>query len=329
MRWLALLPFLLACGAGSADDARFIRDFRERAQPLACTPAAVGDSLGTVAELSARAEGGLLAVFPDDRLVLALNDELVPQRTIVFDADGPRGVATPISAVVLNGILHVIDRQRPLIRRFRQDGTPLSAVELDFLPLHLASAGGRILITPAVVGRYPASLLFVLDRETAEPIDIPVRDFANVAVKMLGNMTATAALGDRLLVAHQFMTPRAYVWRYGSRPEQRPIPLPAELERSVGYVPPLPLDEAALEPVLTVALAASADPVARRFILLTRTGGKRNGHFEKALIRTDSALNFLDAFLLAQNAGHFAYLPRRRVGVLIDDEGRWFTCPLP
>ena len=205
----------------------------------------------------------------------------------------------------------------------------LPDVRLDFVPARVTSVGSTVVIIPFAMGRYAQSLLYVLDGDVVVPQKIQPQEFANVSVMMLANALSVAELDGRLLLAHQFMMPRAYLWRPGATPAVRAVPLPREVMNSIGYVPPLPLDSAALRPLLAVAVSLAADVSKHRFVFLTRSGRMINGRFEKVLVRTDSALNHLDSFRLPISAGHLALLDAGRTAVLVDEDGGWHTCPLP
>ncbi|MGQ0814139.1 MAG: hypothetical protein ACT4O1_06700 [Gemmatimonadota bacterium] len=328
MRKLALpLILLLACGDDDAPRVQLLDGIPAKAR-LACSIADISISGLAVRELGSGADGRLLALLDDDRRVVLLDDQLNTRWSFRFDKEGPKGVAIPTSAVLIDSTLYVVDRQLPRIRRFTVGGTVLSDVELDFVPLRLVNVADRLAIIPAVLGRYPPWLLYVLEGDTAVPQPIQPFDDANVSIKMLGNMMSTAVLNDQLLLVHQYLTPRAYLWRQGSQPRPVTVSLPREFRRSIGYLPPVPLDEAALEPVLAIALAAAADPISNEFLVLMRSGRKLNQHYEKALFRTDAQFNYIDAARLPMNAGHLAVISSRDLAVLIDEEGGWYTCPL-
>ncbi len=324
-----LLLLLVACGNSESNGVRFVHGLADRSPRLACKDALTANRGEAVAELKSLTGAKLLAIFPDARRIDILDSDLNAASTLVFDTDGPWGVRIPTSAALIDSVLFVVDRQKPLLRRFTLSGRVLPDVHLNFVPLTIAAVGRRLAITPAVFGRSPGQLLYQLREGQAVSLGIAPWDAANVSVKLIGNMVSMAVLDGKLFIAHQFLTPRAYLWQPDSRPHRVRLPLPEGVRAAVGYVPPLPLDEAAMKPVLVGALAATADPVRKHFLFLTRSGSMLGAHFEKLLIRTDPELNLVDAFRLPVNAGHVALLPERDQVVVIDEEGSWFTCRLP
>lgn len=329
MRGFALLLLALAgCFISDGPQAQLI-------DGLPSKPLLNCDSVGLLAggipvrELTTMRDSRLLVIPDVGREVQLLNGRLDMEWSFEFDRDGPKGVTIPTSAVLIDSVLYVIDRQIPRIRRFTLGGAVLSDIELDFIPLRLADVAGTLVVIPAVIGRYPPSLLYIMQGDTAVSQHVVPFDDANASIKMLGNVVAPAVLNDRLLMVHQFLTPRAYLWSAGSGTRTLQPPVAREFKGSIGYLPPIPLDESAMEPVLAVALAAAALPASEQFAVLVRSGGKIGERFEKAIVFTDAELNYTDAVRLPMNAGHLAVLHDSDRLVLVDEEGQWHTCPMP
>lgn len=282
-----------------------------------------------VRELATMADGRLLVTLETGREVLLFNTRLEKEASFVFDPAGPRGVAIPLSAALIDSVLYVVDVQMPKIRRFTLSGAVLSDIALDFVPQRLVDVDGTLAVIPAVIGRYPSSLLYTIQGDKAITQRIAPFDDPNASIKMLGNLLAVAVLGDQLLLVNQYLTPRAYLWSPATGTRALEAPVAREFKESIGYIPPIPLDESALEPVLAVALSAASHPARDQFAVLLRSGAKIGERFEKAVVITDAELNYLDAVRLPMNAGHLAILRDSDRLVLVDEEGQWHTCPLP
>jgi hypothetical protein len=329
MRTLALLLVLTsACNWQGRSRIRYVRGLAEHATSLQCLVAPAPFADQDVAELKAFGTDQLIAVVPGQRRVALIDDSLRVAWSMVFDSVGSQALNVPISATILDSVLYVVDRQKRVLRRFALNGAALTDIPLDFLPVQVNASGGKLFVTPAVLGRYPGSLLYVLRGTTPVAQPVKPRAYSAVSVGMLGNATAVAGLRDEVLILHQFITPRAYIWRDGAV-HRVPVPLATEFRRRVGYVPPLPLDEQALRPMLVVALAAAADSARAKYMLLVRSGRMQRGRYEKALLETDDGLRVNRAFLLPVNAGTFALLASRRTAIALDEENKWYQCPLP
>jgi hypothetical protein len=276
----------------------------EHAPLHACVQNAV-DLPGSATELSRAGDSAVVALFKDARAVLQLDDQLRVLRRVELAQHGPHGVEDPVSVLVRADSLFIADAEGQRIGVFDWSGARQRAI----------------------IGRFPGTLLFRLAEDTVIRREVGPVEFADLTVKALGNRVKLLPMRDGLIILHQFFTPRA---RYLSAGGQRElaVPLAAGLRKAIGYVPPLPLNDEALQPALVVANdAALAEN--NQLLLLARTGRTRGDHFEKAILRTDSLLHFLSAYRLTASPGLMAYLPRTRTVVLVDEEDRWFTCPLP
>lgn len=327
MRKLALLLFFGACGSGAPAPAPQFLAGLDKAVRIHCTPF-VSETLGfRVSEIKTENDH-LLVTYQEERRVVILDDSLHVRRLFQFDKEGPRGVRLPASAAIQDSVLYVVDRPLPRLKRFTLAGVPLEDLRLQFSPVRIAAVRDELAIIPMVYGRYPESLLFSYAHDRIVSLQVRPVDYPDLTLKMLANIQATAVLDAELLMMHQFMVPRGYRWRPGSAPIAVGALLPQEVRKSVGYVPPLPLDEQAMKPVLAVAIDVAADKAGKRFVILTRSGRQLGSHSEKVLIRTTPDLRFTDAFLLPVNAGHLALVDSGRTAVVIDEEDAWFTCPL-
>lgn len=328
-REIALLTLTLtACANAPESTVDFVRLDASNTTPATCSEVNTPMTGATLAQLAAVSSDRIIAVFPEERQVALLDDSLHVVWTRTFDSVGPRGVAEPIGSALLDSVLFVIDQQRPVLRRFDPDGEPLATINLNFVPAAIAVAAGKLLVIPAVIGRFPTSLLYILEGDSLRAARITPANFDNVSVKMLGNLLAIAPSSRGAVLIHQFLTPRAYEWAPNEPIRTLALPLPAAARRSVGYVPPVPLDSAALHPALVAAIAAARDDRQNGYVILTRSGKKLRTASEKVLLLTDSMLQFRAARSLPVNAGHLAMLSRRNAAVVVDEEGRWHTCSM-
>jgi hypothetical protein len=328
MPYLVLLLLLVLCSCRDQPPVApvFVRGI-ERAPLLACVERDGTDMPGSATELSRAGDSAVVALFADARAVLLLNDSLETLRRVEFPKDGPHGISDPSSVVAQGDSLLMADAEGQQLLVFDWAGLRRSAIETDFAPLHIVGVGDRIAVAPAVVGRFPGTLLFTLHNGSITRAEVGVVDFPDLTTKALGNRVKLLPVRGGLVVLHQFFTPRAlHVNDNGQR--SLPVPLASALQRAIGYVPPLPLNDEALRPALVVANdAASAGN--NELLLLVRTGRAAGDRFEKAIMRTDSMLKFISAHRLPVSPGLMTYLPRTRTAVLVDEEDRWYTCPLP
>lgn len=317
-----------ACANAPETSVKFVDLDGSNTYPSQCTQVPAPTAGSTVTQLSTIDNDRLLAVFPDERQVMLLDDSLRVVWTRVFDKAGPRGVAVPSGAALIDSILFVIDQQQPVLKRFDARGDPMSSIRLSFVPNAIVKAGGTLLIAPAVIGRYPSSLLYRLEGDSVRAERIAPESFDNVSVKMLGNMLAMIPMSRGAILIHQFLTPKAYDWSPDEPIRSLTVPLPQGVRDAVGYVPPVPLDSASLYPALVVAIAAAPDARRNGAVILTRSGKKAGKSSEKVLLLTDSMLNFESARSLPVNAGHLAVLSRHHTAIVVDEEGNWFRCGL-
>jgi hypothetical protein len=282
---------------------------------------------GAATELSRSGDSAVVALFGEARTILLLDDSLTVLRRLVLTRDGPDGVHDPVSIIERGDSLIIAEAEGQRLSVFDWSGVRRHSAETDFAPLQIVTAGDRIAIAPAVVGRFPGTLLFNWRDGRIQREAVGVVEFPDLTTKALGNRVRLLPVHDGLIVLHQFFTPRAlHITDSGLR--TLAVPLARPLKAAIGYVPPLPLNDEALRPALVVANdAAVADD--RELLLLVRTGRRTGDRFEKAIMRTDHSLNFISAHRLPVSPGLLTYLPRSRTAVLVDEEDRWFTCPLP
>lgn len=323
---LLLLLFLWAC-RDQRTEAPLLVDDVERAPVLACTERAGLHMPGSVTELSRSGDTAVTALFADARTILQFDESLRVLRRLELAPDGPHGIADPVSVITANDSLLIADAEGEQLVVFDWSGVKRRSIATEFAPLHIVETQSGVAIAPAVVGRFPGTLLFTLRHGQVRREEVGVLDFPDLTTKALGNRVRLLPAGNSLILLHQFFTPRAVLVGEGGQRALR-VPLARALRSGIGYVPPLPLNDEALKPALVVANDAA--PAERgELLLLVRTGRTAGDRFEKAIMRTDSLLNFIAAYRLPVSPGLMTYVPRTRTALLVDEEDRWFTCRLP
>lgn len=323
---LLLLLFLGAC-RDQRTEAPLLVDHVERAPVLACTERDGLHMPGSATELSRSGDTAVTALFADARTILQLDESLRVLRRLELAADGPHGIADPVSVITSNDSLLIADAEGEQLVVFDWSGGKRRSIPTEFAPLHIVETPSGVAIAPAVVGRFPGTLLFLLRHGQVRREEVSVLEFPDLTTKALGNRVRLLPAGNHLILLHQFFTPRAVLVGESGQRALR-VPLARALRSAIGYVPPLPLNDEALKPALVVANDAA--PAERgELLLLVRTGRAAGDRFEKAIMRTDSLLNFKAAYRLPVSPGLMTYVPRTRTAVLVDEEDRWYTCRLP
>ncbi|NIU79416.1 MAG: hypothetical protein GWN71_39500 [Gammaproteobacteria bacterium] len=80
--------------------------------------------------------------------------------------------------------------------------------------------------------------------------------------------------------------------------------------------------------MLVPGMALGVDPLRGYVHLMTRSGRLIDGRPQRAILRLDDRLRFLEGFTLDVPAGRMVYLARREIALVIDDEDRFHACPL-
>jgi hypothetical protein len=323
---LLLLPGLFACDRSAAPEPVFI-DGIDSAPLLACTEHDGTMMPGSPLELATLNDTVVAALFADARTFVLLDSSLTELRRVEFAKDGPNGVLDPASVLIHGDSLYVADAKGERVTVLDWNGRAGRSVRTEFTPLQVIRHGDDVAVVPAVIGRFPGTLLFDLRGNNLVRRTVPVVDFPDLTTKALGNRVKLLALGDELLLLHQFFTPRALRIADGLPRELR-VPLPNAARRAIGYRPPLPLNDEALRPALVVANDAVVTE-RNEILMLVRSGRSKGDRFEKAIMRTDSLLNYLTAYRLPVGAGLLGYFPRNRLALVVDEEDQWHTCVLP
>lgn len=323
---LLLLVVLCACGEPPQVQTAFI-DGVETAPLLECTALDGANMPGSPIELSAIGDTAIAALFDDARTLLLLDSRLRVLRRVDFARAGPNAALAPASVAIHADSLFIADAKGERIIVFDWLGRAARTIRTDFAPVQIVRRADGFAVVPAVVGRFPGTLLFELRAGGVIRRDVAVVDFPDLTTKALGNRVKLLAVGDRLLLLHQFFTPRALLIGEHGQNLLR-VPLPAGARKAVGYVPPLPLNDEALRPALVVANDAAVTEK-KEILMLVRSGRQRGDGFEKAIMRADSALNFVAAYRLPVGAGLLGYVAREHAVVVVDDDDQWHRCTLP
>lgn len=330
-RSLSLVLLGAACVGDDGPAPVFVADFRERSQQVHCEAApTVAAGEASVGEVVTVSDTSFLILYPLERRVTLYGPDLAPRWSLTFAEEGPLGVVGPQSvALVGDSLLYVADRPRMVLRVMDRSGADRGTIPVGFPPQRVAASGSVVLIAPLVFGAEPASLLYSLEGGRIREHEVPVTRFADFTVNAFGNLVALAPYaGERVIVAHQFLVPTAYLVS-SAGVDRRALPLPAEVRKAVGWVPPMPFREEAFGRIATPVLAAAAERRTGDFLYLTRTGHRQNGVFEKAIVRVDRELRYRRSYVLDVNAGHLAYLAEEGVSVIVDEEDRGYRCLTP
>ena len=329
---LVALGTVLAPGCTDADAADFalIDDFLAGSTAVTCE--AVTLEPGPAAEeIRLVSDSTWIVLDGTGRELFEFDDALRLRGRLAIPRRGPGSAEQPVSVAALGDTAWAIaDRARLRVVVLSRTGEEVAAVPLDFMPHSLESTpGGELLLTAVPVGTRPPTLLVRYDWASFQPLPVPRRSYPDMTVSALGNTALVETLPDgAALVVHQFLAPRAF--RVGTGPpEPLRAPTPDATRDQIDYVPTAPVTEDQLPRTLTPALAMSVDPGSGEVYLLTRSGRTRNGRPERAVLRLAGDLGFTAGFTLDVHAVGLVYLPRREAAIVVDDEDRFFLCPLP
>lgn len=331
---LLLLVVLTGCAAGEPETPIFIDDFTTRSSALACEPVPILNSRNaSIGNVVTSGDTSFLVLYDEELEVAVVGPDLEVKHRIALEEDGPAGVRMPKGVALLrDSILVVADQLGTKLQRLDLRGKDLGAVDLDFAPQGLSLAGGRLLITPFVIGNYPKTLLFALDQEDrAEPLPVTTARYRDGLVNTFANTAHVATFPDgRIVVTHLLMIPFAQVLTLDSTsPARFPLPLPDGVRERYGWVPTRTVTEDDSEKLLFPVIASAADSRTGDLIYLTKTGRANGAGSEKALIRVDRDLRYLRSYLLDVNATRLAYLPGQELALIATPNDEWYRCHVP
>lgn len=326
----SLVVFSLACAASDADQPVVVSEFVEGSEPIRCTQIEELPASLPVGDVQIAGDSLLLILYSQEREVVLYGTDLVPRHTIPFAEVGPGGVASPVAAALLqDSLIYIADRARQQLKLLDREGEDLGNLSLDFAPDRLLATGDRLYVTPIVMGSTPASLLHVVEAGSLRTLNVPTMQYADLTVNGLGNMVeieATAAEG--ILLAHRFLEPTAYLIADAGEGnvERRTIPIPDRMRANVGRIPSVPITEDQLSDIATPVIALASDRATGDMLYLTRSGRSLSDYSEKAIVRVDDELGYLESYLLDVNATNLAHFAGSDESLVVDDEDRWYKC---
>lgn len=331
MRKSILLLLLLTACSGDGEEATYhlVPDFADRATPVTCAPADLGEV--AIEELRAATDTSFIVLDAAQRRVTEFSDDLRPMWSLEYDEYGPAAVDRPVSAALLaDSAVAIVARGGLKLVILGRDGRLIHAERLDFVPHAVAATGDELLITAVPMGGSPGSLLFRFSGGAMEEVAVPPREYADMLVAALGNQAAVETLADGdALVVHRILAPRAFrVAADRATIASVPVPTPDATAERIPFVPRAPVTTAQAGDMLVPALAMSVDRRRDEAYLLTRSGREVDGRWQRAILRADEHLGFLGAYTLDPMAVHMAILSRRRAAVVGDDLDRIYLCPL-
>lgn len=236
-------------------------------------------------------------------------------------------VQDPVDAWLLRDTLVVADGPGRALH-VRAWGDSVGAFErmtLPFTPHALVPVGPALGIIP-LGGR--ESLLFVREDEQLRALPLPPPAFEDPRLRILaGALEATALDRGRAVLAHPLLVPSLYLVDEGTV-VRYPAPIPDGESRAVGRIPRPPFDEDDMMGLLAPALDLSPSG-ANSILVLTRSGGRREGFREKALLEVQvPAMRWAGAVRLPVNAVLLGPGDGTEVRIM-DDAGRWHRCGAP
>jgi hypothetical protein len=328
---LLLLPLLAGCG-GEPDPMTYvvIDDFVAGATPVHCEPVSLEWDPSPV-ELRLASDSTWTVLDELQRQIVQYDDALRVVRRLELPAAGPGSAPRPVSlarlgdsawAVAVRGGLRIVilsDR-----------GAELGSIPLDFLPHSLeALPTGDLLLTALPLGDRPPTLVVRWDGVGFTPLAVPRRSYTDMTVNALGNSALLEVMpGGEVLVMHQFLEPRAF--RIGPADLVSPLtpPTPDGTREAIPYVPSSPITEAQMPLTLLPAMAMTVDPGSGDVFVLTRSGRTLGSRPERAVLRLDRELAFIEGFLLDVAPSSMVVLPRTRTAVVVDEADAFYACPL-
>lgn len=331
LRSLSLSGGLLwGCGGGGGSGPSFVSDFVGRSEAASCEAVGPpGGALRSVASVRAAGDSALVVLHDVEREV-ALYDAGGRERARVrFRKEGPLRVAEPRDAAWHGGTFYLADRGGRRIKLLRADGTDGGEIDLPFAPERVAVTEAGVAIAPLVLGAGEDELLYLWRGGELRPGGVPVARVGGWRLAAMANQVGLVPLSDgRILVAHQFIVPGAYVVGAGGAVTEVSLPLSDGVRRAFGGFPRPPFTEEELQALPAPLLDGAADRQSGEFLFLTRSGRRIGDHHEKAVVRVDRDFRFLRSYLLPMNGGFLGYLSSSRAAWIVDADDAWHRCEL-
>lgn len=326
-----LLLVLAACGGDEPDGYVVIADFLARSEAVSCSPLAGPLDGLAVTELRTASDSTVLVLDGPGRRILELDPTLRPLWSMDAPAAGPGALEAPVDVAALGDTAVVVAERRGIqLIVFRRDGTLVRTLPLPFIPASLApDPWGGVLVATTPVGRDPSSLLFRYDGEEMHEIGVPPRYYDDMIVSILGNTTKVGVLsGGDALVVHQFMEPRGFRVAMDGAFESLRVPTPDATRSQISYIPVPPIRDDQVPLILVPSIAMSVDRRRSEVYLLTRSGRIRGDNAERAVLRLDDRLGFLESYTIDVAARGLAYLPGPELALVVDDKDNFHACRL-
>lgn len=298
---------------------------------LACRPLRAEPGVGEPADLFPVGDSAFGVLHARARIVELWSDAPAPLRTLAFHREGPLGVVDAAGAAVLDdGRLVLADRPRGRLKLLTPGGRDAGAVELGFPPQAVATAGGRLYVSPFLLEPDGGPLVHAVEvagrAGTSRPVGIEPLSADDPGWTALGNLVALAGGADgSLLLAHRLAQARALLLRPGA---SRPLPLRLGMtgreSDKLGVRPPTPFGEEALDRIAVPVVDAVAGPGPGVLAYLTRAGRPTaDGRPAKLLVRVDSAGLAGPVLRVPVDARRLLRLPRTGLWVVSDADRLW------
>jgi len=280
---------------------------------------------GLVRSLTPAGTEHLLALSDDGRTVSLLDPELRVQeaRTI---SQGRSAPLDPVDAWVLGDSLLVVadGGGRALhLWSWRDTQSPGERISLPFIPHRLVPLEGGVGVVP--LGGAGGTLLQRWDRNGLEGVAIPPASLEDPRLTILaGALVTTVSASGEAFLAHPLLVPLIHRVT-GSLVESALLPIPDGQRGAVGRIPRPPFEEEEILGMLAPALDL-APGAAGSILVLTRSGPRRGGFREKAILRLDGSIQVREAGRLPVN---LVLLARQDAGGRVmgmDPAGGWYRC---
>ncbi|MBW3554009.1 MAG: hypothetical protein KY466_10885 [Gemmatimonadetes bacterium] len=328
---LLLLLSALACGEPDGEVYAVVDDFLERAVPASCARAQVRDSLA-ITEMRSVSDSTWLVLDEPRRRIIELDHEIRILWSMEYPPVGPGSAGKAVSAALLgDSAVAMVDRGGLRLLILSRAGDLLRSTPLGFLPNRLATTpAGDVLVTPLRVGDEPPTLLVRFAGSRRSDLPVPPRYYGDMMIRAMGNIARVETFPDgRALVLHEYLAPRGFAVAPDGGVTRLAVPTPDATLSQLDYVPTPPLTEEDQPRIMVPALGLSVDGDRSEVYLMTRSGRMVGDVAQRAILRLDGRLGFLEAYTLDVAARDMAVLPARGLAVLTDDEDAIFTCVLP
>lgn len=283
---------------------------------------------GWVRSVTPAAGGRFLALLEDGARVHLLDRTLRIVSTRGLPVAPPGGILDPVDAWLLGDTLVVADgRGRALHRRpWAEIDGAFERSPLPFIPHGLVPVGSHVGVIP--LGGGGGTMLFVQEPGGLRSLPLPPPDLPDRRLAILaGALEATVGPDGGAVLGHSFLIPTLYRV-VGTAVVHYAAPVPDGEEPAVGWIPPAPFSEddvmGMLAPALDLAPASG-----RSVLILTRSGDRREGFREKAVLEIGvPGMELVGAVRLPVNAVLLAGGGPDGVRVM-DQAGGWHRCDPP